>query len=384
MRAVAVLLAATQICWLGSAASAETQVNAEDCSSAVSGTVIGSHIEIHCLSKEDIEQVVDELVRQGVVKRAEDAGIETSVVASLAARLKPTQKLDFAQAVVEVSHAVDIAISVANEGSSGSSDQLVDEVLKRIADKTKANDPSGATREAEDGFARWEKQEAERRANATAAGVTLLEAALKTDLLRFDAAAAAGRVEKVSSLQHGDNPKALFDAVRARQHQFDAEGSDKGINFPLQVAIAIARREAALAQDADQRGVALNDLGVSLAELGERESGTEKLGEAVASDRAALEERKRDGFRSTGPSRRTISATRSWDSASGRAERRGSRRQFTPIAPRWRSARANGFRWTGRRHREASEMRSASLASGRAGRRGWRRRSRRTTLRSES
>ena len=384
MRAVAVLLAATQICWLGSAASAETQVNAEDCSSAVSGTVIGSHIEIHCLSKEDIERVVDELVRQGVVKRAEDAGIETSVVASLAARLKPTQKLDFAQAVVEVSHAVDIAISVANEGSSGSSDQLVDEVLKRIADKTKANDPSGATREAEDGFARWEKQEAERRANATAAGVTLLEAALKTDLLRFDAAAAAGRVEKVSSLQHGDNPKALFDAVRARQHQFDAEGSDKGINFPLQVAIAIARREAALAQDADQRGVALNDLGVSLAELGERESGTEKLGEAVASDRAALEERKRDGFRSTGPSRRTISATRSWDSASGRAERRGSRRQFTPIAPRWRSARANGFRWTGRRHREASEMRSASLASGRAGRRGWRRRSRRTTLRSES
>lgn len=323
MRAVAVLLAATQICWLGSAASAETQVNAEDCSSAVSGAVIGSHIEIHCLSKEDIERVVDELVRQGVVKRAEDAGIETSVVASLAARLKPTQKLDFAQAVVEVSHAVDIAISVANEGSSGSSDQLVDEVLKRIADKTKANDPSGATREAEDGFARWEKQEAERRANATAAGVTLLEAALKTDLLRFDAAAAAGRVEKVSSLQHGDNPKALFDAVRARQHQFDAEGSDKGINFPLQVAIAIARREAALAQDADQRGVALNDLGVSLAELGERESGTEKLGEAVASDRAALEERKRDGFRSTGPSRRTISATRSWDSASGRAERRG-------------------------------------------------------------
>jgi hypothetical protein len=384
MRAVAVLLAATQIYWLASAASAETQVNAEDCSSAVSGTVIGSHIEIHCLSKEDIERVVDELVRQGVVKRAEDAGIETSVIVSLAARLKPARKLDFAQAVVEVSHAVDIAIGVANEGSSGSSDQFVDEVLKRIADKTKANDPSGATREAEDGFARWEKQEAGRRANATAAGVTLLEAALKTDLLRFDAAAAAGRVEKVASLQHEDNPKALFDAVRARQHQFDAEGNDKGINFSLQVAIAIARREAALAQDADQRGVALNDLGVSLAELGERQSGREKLAEAVASDRAALEERKRERVPLDWAESQNNLGSALWDSASGRAERRGSRRRFTPIALRWRSARANGFRSIGRRHREASEMRSASLASGRAGRRGWRRRSPRTAPRSKS
>jgi hypothetical protein len=71
--------------------------------------MIGSHIEVHCLSKEDIARVVDELVRQGVVKRAGDAGIETSVIVSLAARLKPTQQLDFTQAVVEVSHAVDAA-----------------------------------------------------------------------------------------------------------------------------------------------------------------------------------------------------------------------------------------------------------------------------------
>ncbi|HYA81758.1 MAG TPA: hypothetical protein VED87_12615, partial [Methylocystis sp.] len=146
-----------------------------------------------------------------VVRRAEGAGIETSVIFSLAARLKPTQRLDFAEAVVEVSHAVDIAMKVVAEGSSGSIDQLVDEVLKRIAERTKANDPAGATREAEEGFARWQKQEAERRASAAATGVTLLEAALKTDLLRFDATAAAERVETIASLQHEDDPKALFD-----------------------------------------------------------------------------------------------------------------------------------------------------------------------------
>jgi hypothetical protein len=180
MRAVAVLVLALPLCCVAPTARAETQVNAEDCSSAVSGTMIGSRIEIHCLSQEDVKRVVDELVRQGVVKRAEGAGIETSVIASLAARLKPTQKLDFAQAVVEVSHAVDIAIDVAKEGSGDSNDQLVNETLKRIAEKTKANDPAGATREAEEGFARWEKQETERRTTATATGAALLEAALLT------------------------------------------------------------------------------------------------------------------------------------------------------------------------------------------------------------
>jgi hypothetical protein len=259
MRGVAVLGVAILVCWFGPAASTETQVKAEDCSVAVSGTQIGSHYEVHCLSKEDIARVVDELVRQGLVQRAGDVGLERAFIVSLAARMRPTEKLDFDQAVTEVSHAVDIAIKVVAEGSSGSGDQLVDEVLKRIAEKTRANDPAGATREAEDGFARWEKQEAERRANASAQGVALLEAALKTDLLRFDAAAAAGRVEKIASLQHENDPRALFEAVRVRHEQFRLEGSDKGVNFSLVVAIAIARREVAIAQGPDQHGVALID-----------------------------------------------------------------------------------------------------------------------------
>jgi hypothetical protein len=294
MRGATALLFALQICWLASVARAETQVRAEDCSSAVSGTLIGSHIEIHCLSKDDIARVVDALVRQGLVQRAEDVGLERAFIVSLAARMKPTEKLDFDQAVNEVAHAVDIAIKVVTEGSSGSSDQLVDEVLKRVAQKTKANDPAGATREAEDGFARWEKQEGERRASALASGVALLEAALKTDLLRFDAAAAAERVQRIASLQHEGDPKALFDAVRARHDQFHVEGRDKGVNLSLAVTVAIARREALLAEGPEQRGVALNDLGVALEELGKREAGMAHLEEAVATYRAALQEGARE------------------------------------------------------------------------------------------
>ena len=238
--------------------------------------------------------VVDELARQGVVQHAADVGIETSVIASLAARLKPTQKLDFAQAVAEVSYAVDVAIKVAKEGSKGSSDQMVDEVLKRIAVKTKANDPNGATREAEEGIGRWEKQEAGRRASAIASGLVLLEAALNTDLLRFDAAAVAARVERITSLQHEGDPDAVYDAVHARWDQFYTEGRNKGLNFSLEVAIAIARRVMTFAQGPDQPCAAQNDLGVALATIGERESGTARLEEAVNAYRAALEERTRE------------------------------------------------------------------------------------------
>ena len=44
------------------------------------------------------------------------------------------------------------------------------------------------------------------------------------------------------------------------------------------------------ARDADERGYAANLLGATLATLGERESGTARLEEAVAAYRAALEE----------------------------------------------------------------------------------------------
>src|SRR5262249_37672653 len=152
MRARAPLAFLCAIGAFASAARAETEVKAEDCSAALSGTMIGARVEVHCLSKEDIARVVDELVRKGVVRRAEEAGIESQVIVSLAARLRPGEKLDLAQAVVEVSHAVDVAVNLVKQGASGSSDQLVDEVLKRIAERTKANDAAGATRAAEEGF----------------------------------------------------------------------------------------------------------------------------------------------------------------------------------------------------------------------------------------
>jgi hypothetical protein len=118
--------------WLFFPSLAAAQNQAKDCSNAASGVSIGTSVTINCLSKEQIEQVIEVLIRKGVVRRAESEGVEQSIIVSLAGRLKPGAKFDLAQAVVEVSAAVDIAAKILREGETVSGDALLDEVQRRI------------------------------------------------------------------------------------------------------------------------------------------------------------------------------------------------------------------------------------------------------------
>ncbi len=270
-------------------ARAESQGNAGDCESALSKMAPAMRANLHCLSKEEIARIVDELGRTGAARRAAEAGIETPVLASLAARLKPAQEADLAKAAAEVSHASNLAIDLVSEAGRGSGGQLTDQVLQQIAERIKANDLDAAARAAEEGFARWQAL-GQKSGGKEAAGVAMLEAALKTDLLLFDAAAAAGQAERIVELQYAGDKKAAFAALRERRLRFYLEGRGEGVNSPLEVAMAIARREMALAQGPEQRGIALSDLGMALESLGELGSEPEQLEEAVSVFRKALKE----------------------------------------------------------------------------------------------
>jgi tetratricopeptide (TPR) repeat protein len=122
----------------------------------------------------------------------------------------------------------------------------------------------------------------------------LLEAGIEQDTLRRDAAAVARRIEALVAAEHPGERAAWTPAFRQRWDALDEEGRDKGINFSLEIAAALARHMLDTARDSDERGAAGNLLGNALWTLGARESGTARLEQAVAAFRAALEEYARE------------------------------------------------------------------------------------------
>jgi tetratricopeptide (TPR) repeat protein len=194
---------------------------------------------------------------------------------------------DFDTALRELERAVAVAIRVQEDGARGSNlGDFVDEVLRRAAELAAVSDFDGAGSEIDAALAREE-------AESTARRLRLLDAGLEQAILARDAARAADRVAARIALEVPD-PAAQFGALRAEQDRWYARGNKQGLNFDLEVAIALARAALARAGDADQRGTAQNNLGNALRTLGEREAGTERLEAAVAAYRAALEEYTRD------------------------------------------------------------------------------------------
>lgn len=242
-----------------------------------------------------VNKLLAALDARGEIARAAEAGIERRTIIALARRLRPDETLDFEQAVVEVTAAVETAVEISKKGASGSNlGDLVDAVLARIAVKTRTGDIEGAAREADQGFMEWERAEVERRATSVRSGIALLEAGLEQDILSRDALNAAGKVAKIVTLEHPDDTTARFAAISEHRQRFYERGDQKGINFDLLIAIEIARLEVRAAQDARLCATAQNDLGNALLALGKRESGTGRLEEAIAAYRAALAEYNRE------------------------------------------------------------------------------------------
>jgi hypothetical protein len=91
-----------------------------------------------------------------------------------------------------------------------------------------------------------------------------------------------------------EDPGERLALLRSEFMGFYKKGRNKGLNADLKVAIEIARLALPRARDSDERGLAQNNLANALSTLGERESGTERLLEAVQAYRDALKERTRE------------------------------------------------------------------------------------------
>jgi tetratricopeptide (TPR) repeat protein len=234
-----------------------------------------------------VTRLVAEIRAMSISKEADKAKIPEEVIIGLARRIA-ADITNIDQALRELERAVGIAIEIQRDGTRGSNagDQ-VDLVLAKMAELSLRGENDAAAQIADDAYANWQKSEAERQKSAKQQGYALLEAGIKQDILRRDFASVARREREKVFLMHGDQ-ETQFEALRGVQDSYFTRGEALGLNLDLEISIHLAQLVRAFAQGNNQIGNALNDLGVSLWELGRRENGTKRLEEAVDTYRQAL------------------------------------------------------------------------------------------------
>ncbi|WP_299860619.1 tetratricopeptide repeat protein [uncultured Hoeflea sp.] len=217
--------------------------------------------------------------------RAEKTGVPEETIIALARKYSEDAE-DIETAMAEIERAISVAIEVRTDAARGHNfGSELDEIFDRLARLTDEGRLSDAAAEADREVAQWEEMQSEMQAR----GIALLGAGIRQNILNRDATGAARKIAHKLELETPDGSN-LFDALRAVQDEWYVRGRDKGLNFDLEVSIALAQLSRDRAATADQRGAALNDLGLALNALGERESGTLRLEAAVAAYRSALEE----------------------------------------------------------------------------------------------
>ena len=232
-----------------------------------------------------IRDQVDRLVA-GSDEAARKFGIKEGMLMALARRYAEGDATDFDSALRGLERAFEVVAEEKARGELPSNlGEAVDAVLKRMAELNEAGELDAAAAEVDRAL---EAAEAEGEA-VEARKVALLEAGVEQDILRRNPTSAAARLVARLGLEVAE-PGARFAALRALRREWYERGRDKGLNFDAEVAVALARASVDLAQGADQRGTALNDLGLALQTLGEREAGTGRLNDAVTAFRDALKE----------------------------------------------------------------------------------------------
>src|ERR1700694_1356307 len=245
-------------------------------------------------SAEEIAAELVDLLDKRELAKAANAGLERDIIIELARRIRP-EVIGFEQAVKELEYAVDLALEVIAKGERGTDGPaFVDNVLKRLAEMTKVGDFDAGVKVVDDALAELDREDEQQRKNLRRSRDTLLKAGVEQDLLRRDPVAVARRFETIAALDATNEIPVLSDRYAASFYMFLSDGRDKGINLYLEVAIEIARRIVAATHSVNLRARALSALGNALVYLGQRESGTTRLEEAIIVYREALHELTRD------------------------------------------------------------------------------------------
>lgn len=213
---------------------------------------------------------------------ARDLKLKDKLVVGLARAYANSAQDDFDGAIASLAEALRVAAKLtASVGLPENTDHSVATVR---AEMLRLNEESGPER-----ASAFLKNAIDRKSAEMGA---LLELGVIQDRMSNDPAAAANKI--ILGLRLEVVPERLFGQVYLVQDEWFRKGRDEGLHFDATVATYLARAQTDLAKDAWQTGASFNNLGNALKVVGQRQTGTDKLNEAVIAYRKSLLARPRD------------------------------------------------------------------------------------------
>jgi hypothetical protein len=239
--------------------------------------------------------ILDLLVKAYAEELARERDVAEGFIKEMAKRVAGDKALDFDGMKQQVQRAIEIyETEIAGRPIETNIDASVDAALA----KARAQVDQGQSRLARATLRRaaeeMRREEEERRERYVAGATLLYNRERDIALAAYDGEAAGDAIVALAEAHHGANAAAIATFLNSEAQTLEDYGRDRGSNVHLVALIELRSRLVALASSDDERGAARINLGNALRMLGERESGTARLEEAVAAFRAAQEEWTRD------------------------------------------------------------------------------------------
>lgn len=225
-------------------------------------------------------------------KEVQERDIAEGFIREMAKRVAGDAALDLGGMKQAVRNAIEIyEKEIAGRPVETSFDDIVNRVLahaKEQIDRGQSGLARATLRSAAEEMRRDEEERRERYVESVSA---LFHRVRDIALATYDGEAAAEAAVELARSIHAAN--AARNALFSEANDLEKYGDQRGSNVHLVAAIRVRRELLSLATSADERGAAWNGLGNALSMLGERETGTTRLEEAIQAFRAALRERRR-------------------------------------------------------------------------------------------
>jgi tetratricopeptide (TPR) repeat protein len=237
----------------------------------------------------EIKEQLDKLIA-AKEDQARAFGIKEGMLIALARRYAEGSPGDFDAALAGLERALEVARDERERGRLSSNvSEAIDAVIARIDALNQSGDLEAGQAALDAELAAFDEEDHRRRAMRA----RFYEKGLAQAILTRSVENACRFVVAQIDLDLSAASEDRYGLFRAEFDKWYRRGSDKGLNFDLEVAIALAREGLDRAKNLNHRGAMRNMLGVALLALGARESGKARLEEAVVAYRMALKEHRR-------------------------------------------------------------------------------------------